>query len=69
VIVSQDQYGSFGYAGGFNDWQFGVSGQRGSEEFADMFIGWVFGKWKTSQWGIQKSRFMLDHMGSLLGRW
>ncbi|MFN7037259.1 MAG: RHS repeat-associated core domain-containing protein [Bellilinea sp.] len=69
VIVSQDQYGSFGFAGGFNDWQFGVSGQRGSEEFADMFIGWVFGNWETSHWGIQKSRFMLDHMGNLLGRW
>ena len=59
----------FGYAGDFNDWQFGVSGHRGSEEFADMFVGWVYGKWGTTDRAKDRSQFMNPHMRGLLGNW
>jgi RHS repeat-associated protein len=36
----------FGYAGGLGSWQFGQGGLE--EEFADMFIGWVYNKWKVT---------------------
>ncbi|MFZ6021635.1 MAG: hypothetical protein ACOYXO_18720 [Chloroflexota bacterium] len=59
----------FGYAGKFDEWQFGVSGHRGSEEFADMFVGWVYGNWEASRLGVQKSQFMFNHMNDFLGGW
>ena len=69
--------GSAGFYGGFLDWQFSKdegpydvhnpdnpkddTDGRG-EIFADMFIGWVYGKWEDSDLGDARSTFMNYHM-------
>ena len=35
----------YGYAGGWETWQYGASGHQGSEEFSDSGIGWVYNSW------------------------
>jgi hypothetical protein len=45
VILHVDANGgNYGYNGGGMEWQFGYSpASRNGEEFADMFVGWVYG--------------------------
>ncbi|HWR64713.1 MAG TPA: RHS repeat-associated core domain-containing protein [Bellilinea sp.] len=59
----------YGYADGFDDWQFGYSGHSGSEEFADMFVGWIYGTWGTTDMATDRSQFMTSHMSGFLGGW
>jgi hypothetical protein len=57
----------FGYAGSFSSWQFGrILGDRGSEEFADMFVGWVYGAFHSGSLGNQRREYMDDLMSSIL---
>jgi hypothetical protein len=70
LIVHNDQYGTFfGYAGDFDQWQFGVSGHRGSEEFADMFVGWAYGTWGITDLAKVRSQSMSAHMYGLFFGW
>lgn len=61
VVMKTD---TWGYAGGRWEWQRSSSGAA-SEEFADMFLGWVYGAWEMdyesstlSVDGQQRSDFM-----------
>ena len=49
-----------GFAGGQMEWQWSEnSGRDGhSDEFADMFLGWVFGEWADNQAGIDRANWM-----------
>ncbi|NOH04094.1 MAG: hypothetical protein HND47_20050 [Chloroflexi bacterium] len=55
----------FGYAGGFEDYQFGYIGSRWREEFADMFVGWVYHFGDTPM-GAQRNAFMQLTMVNLV---
>jgi hypothetical protein len=64
----------WGFAGGRWDWQRSPSGAT-SEEFADMFLGWVYGQWemdvtgsRLSQGGQRRADFMNLFMGLWLDR-
>ena len=50
----------YGYIGPHYKWQFGRSlDNRQGEEFADMFVGWVYNQWDTdSVLGIMGRDFM-----------
>jgi hypothetical protein len=52
-----------GFAGGFPGWQQSTELDAGNE-FADMFIGWVYGKWENHAAGVVRSNWMNqeDHM-------
>jgi RHS repeat-associated protein len=70
-IRHQDSSGTyFGYAGGFGSadaWQFGFIGNRQREEFADMFVGWVYNNTFNSRGlGPQRAEHMITHMGSYI---
>jgi len=58
---------NWGFAGGRYEWQRSASGDA-AEEFADMYLGWVYGKWQTrddgslSTFGAQRSTFMNYYM-------
>ena len=41
-----DRNSTWGFAGGRWEWQRSISGAA-SEEFADMFLGWVYNRWET----------------------
>ena len=48
----------YGYGGGFNYGQFGVdSNNIQSEEFADMFAGWIYG-FSGNNLGLQRQKYM-----------
>jgi RHS repeat-associated protein len=55
----------WGFAGGFNKWQFGSDDTTG-EVFADMFLGWVFNTWEPesplSNRGTIRQGYMNDQM-------
>lgn len=61
-----DGDGNYGFYGVRYGWQQSPEGTTG-EEFADMYIGWVYGFWElrngalTDQ-GAARSSFMSDHM-------
>lgn len=57
----------YGYSGDFLVMQFGNTGgvARASEEFSDMFIGWLYGFW-TNGLGPARRSFMNTTMISLL---
>jgi RHS repeat-associated protein len=57
----------YGYAGDWEVWQYGFqSSLPGSEEFADMFLGWVTGSWNSGGLGPQRSNFMNSVMSTYL---
>lgn len=45
-----DRDSTWGFAGGRWKWQRSSSGLA-SEEFADMYLGWVYGQWETKAVG------------------
>jgi RHS repeat-associated protein len=48
-------------------WQFGFqSSNANGEELADMFVGWVYGKWENSQLGRTRIQFMNGTMNNIL---
>jgi RHS repeat-associated protein len=53
--------GYFGFAGGFQSWQYG-SANSGSEVFADMFLGWIYGKWESTHIGSDRRTYMTANM-------
>lgn len=59
---SQDRGQNYGgFAGPFEGWQ-QSQGTDTWEEFADMFVGWVYGEWSTGVQGTQRSNFMNHYM-------
>lgn len=57
----------FGYAGPFDEWQFGFGTEMpGSEEFADMYLGWVYGRWYDGEEGIARKNYMNQTMDKFL---
>jgi hypothetical protein len=50
-----------GYAGDYGTWQQSPENSY-SENFADMFLGWNFGKWSKDAYGLQRMIFMGDLM-------
>jgi hypothetical protein len=65
----------FGFAGGWDEWQFGNSpNSENSEVFCDMFIGWVYGQWevnpedstKLTDLGQRRESFMNASMSHLI---
>lgn len=68
-IIGTDIDGNFyGYHGAHFQWQFGKTAgdAQGGEEFADMFVGWTYGKWENSSIGINRQNFMNSLMVSYL---
>jgi hypothetical protein len=61
-----------GFAGGFEEWYWSElsgrkDGQAGiSNEFADMFIGWVFGAWAATQAGSDRAGWIDSNMSTWL---
>lgn len=67
--------GNYGYCGGSNEWQFGFDiAHQGSEEFADMFLGWVYSCWEpdpeddnyNTYLGLVRRRYMNRKMKDFL---
>jgi len=55
-----------GYAGDFESWQFAVNDlNTTSEQFADSFLGWVYGRFYDSPLGDQRRDFMNGVMSEL----
>lgn len=52
-----------GFAGGMDYWQFDLLPDP-AEEFADMFVGWVYSTWEDSPEGCAREKFMDTHMKS-----
>lgn len=73
VIDHVNEVGGFyGYAGAFNDFQFGYSSALpSSEEFADMYVGWALNRWDlTVQLGIDRQFHMNTVMpGYIISGW
>jgi RHS repeat-associated protein len=46
-----------GYAGPYGTWQQSQK-DTPSENFADMFLGWTYGEWEESSYGIYRGDFM-----------
>jgi hypothetical protein len=71
---SRNDYGSpendwWGFAGGQNDWQFSQPGEgfgQFIEVFADMFLGFTYNSWGTSDLANDRSNFMIETMTSYL---
>ncbi|MEO7841032.1 MAG: hypothetical protein ABIU06_16955 [Anaerolineales bacterium] len=58
-IIGTQGRSNFGYFGPHFDWQFGKdASNRQGEEFADMFVGWVYNRWEGSALGNQRRDFM-----------
>jgi RHS repeat-associated protein len=55
-----------GYAGGHGSWQWSDQ-ETPNEEFADMFVGWVFGQWASNDAGTTRSNWMTVNMAIWLG--
>ena len=66
-ITPNDRNGTWGYAGTRWGWQRSDQGKP-SEEFADMYLGWVYNQWKVGRngsWtdaGQMRARFMNSYM-------
>jgi len=59
VGMEADGLHYYGYYGPHYSWQFGRSANnRQGEEFADMFVAWVYGRWEESATGVAKRNFM-----------
>ena len=60
----------WGFAGGWDNWQFGIyeSGETW-EVFADMYVGWVYGSWQSTDRGRNRSAFMNTTMSGYLRNW
>ena len=64
-LPGSDRDSTWGVAGGRWEWQRSSSGQA-SEEFADMYLGWVYGQWETlggagtplTEFGSARASFM-----------
>jgi hypothetical protein len=58
-----------GYAGDLHQWQFNES-DTPSENFVDMFVGWVYDQWGNDPqgYGIRRSTFMNESMANYLIR-
>ncbi len=67
-IVGTDANGEYyGYFGPHYQWQFGKDpNNHAGEEFADMFVGWVYNRWEGSAMGTQRQEFMNALMVSYL---
>lgn len=67
-IVGTDANGEYyGYFGPHYQWQFGRDpNNHAGEEFADMFVGWVYNRWEGSAMGTQRQEFMNALMVSYL---
>jgi hypothetical protein len=61
--------GFFGFAGGRHEWQFCLPEQTDypGENFADSFLGWVYGKFENSVTGNLRRQHMGKHMQKYLG--
>jgi len=60
-----DKYGFYEDAlvSGTRTWvQSGAVDDLGSEVFADMFLGWVYDKWASDKYGIERANFMNTRM-------
>jgi hypothetical protein len=66
-----------GFFGPYYQWQFGHDspGDLGTEIFADMFLGWVYGKWELkpgTQYlsinGAEKSAYMDKYMPMMINK-
>jgi hypothetical protein len=67
-----------GFYGGYYQWQFGQDsdGDNGIEIFADMFLGWVYGKWEVDRSrasglsvnGENKSAYMDKYMPLMINK-
>jgi hypothetical protein len=56
-----DEHGSMTWVQSIQDATTGEA-SPGSEVFADMFLGWVYGKWASDPYGDARSRFMNGRM-------
>ncbi len=67
-IVGRDANGGYyGYFGPHYQWQFGRDRiNHAGEEFADMFVGWVYNQWEGSDLGTQWQEFMNELMVNYL---
>lgn len=65
--LADDDLRTFGFAGPLWGWQQSSSGASG-EEFADMFVGWTYGRWESNPDGTlthdgrQRATFMNQRM-------
>ena len=55
-----------GFAGSYFGWQ-QTTRTKASEEFADMFVGWVYGRFHSGPRGAARSEWMSKNMRSWLG--
>ncbi|MCL4265813.1 MAG: RHS repeat-associated core domain-containing protein [Anaerolineae bacterium] len=64
-----DNLSPWGFAGGYGTWQRSKQG-RASEEFADMYLGWVYNQWEGNDgdWTIP-GQYRADFMNSLMPLW
>ncbi|OGD06890.1 hypothetical protein A3B58_01925 [Candidatus Amesbacteria bacterium RIFCSPLOWO2_01_FULL_48_50] len=58
--------GYYGFASGWEGWQFGYPAKSSAETFADMFLAWVYNKWEDSNLGGYRQRWMDVRMSSWL---
>lgn len=63
-----EKRGYFGYMGKALEWQFGYGTELpGSEEFADMYLGWVYGQWEAkSPLATARRKYMDEVMNNFL---
>ena len=67
IVGTDSNGGNYGYFGSHYRWQFGRDpNNRAGEEFADMFVGWVYNRWERSDLGIRRQEFMSALMVSNL---
>jgi RHS repeat-associated protein len=69
-LTPNDPLGTWGFAGPRWDWQRSDQG-RTSEEFADMYLGWVYNQWEPGDGGgwSDLGQMRADFMNSLMTTW
>jgi hypothetical protein len=64
--TEHDGIGYWGFAGGWQVWQFGANDENGDgtngELWADMFLGWIFNQWGDDTRGINRANYMNERM-------
>ena len=63
-VTPNDETGTWGFAGPRWEWQRSDQG-KAAEEFADMYLGWVYNQWEGSEVGQARA----DFMNSLMPIW
>jgi len=66
ACLGRTGYEDQGFAGGWEDWQFGANLADGTgssgEVWADMFLGWTFDSWDSTNLGNYRSTYMAFNM-------